>query len=262
MREQLGSYLDDIALDDDIKVVLLRGEGGVFSTGADMGNAYAWYGDRRRRPADGAPAPAGVRASAAASRSTARRSTSTTTSSATRRSPSPRSTGYALGGGFELALMADISVVGRATRRSACRRRASSARRSGSLHMFFYRLGPNLARRMLLTGDTIPASDLAHLSVFTEVVDDDGGRGPRRLVGREGRPDAGRRPGAWPRRRSASSSRCRGTRARRSPATSSTPTARTCSSSEGEFNFVKTRAEHGTKKAFELRDEHFEIPEP
>src|SRR5689334_19529456 len=46
MREQLGSYLDDVALDDDIKVVLLRGEGGVFSTGADMGNAYAWYGDK------------------------------------------------------------------------------------------------------------------------------------------------------------------------------------------------------------------------
>ena len=46
MREQLGAYLDDIALDDDIKVVLLRGEGGVFSTGADMGNAYAWYGDK------------------------------------------------------------------------------------------------------------------------------------------------------------------------------------------------------------------------
>ena len=31
---------------------------------------------------------------------------------------------------------------------------------------------------------------------------------------------------------------------------------------EGEFNFVKIRAEHGTKQAFELRDEHFEVPEP
>ena len=29
-----------------------------------------------------------------------------------------------------------------------------------------------------------------------------------------------------------------------------------------EFNFVKARAEHGTKKAFELRDEHFDVPEP
>jgi len=31
---------------------------------------------------------------------------------------------------------------------------------------------------------------------------------------------------------------------------------------DGEFNFVKARAEHGTKKAFELRDAHFEVPEP
>ena len=89
MREQLGAYLDELALDDDIKVVLLRGEGGVFSTGADMGNAYAWYGDRAARakpagPRTEASARAG-RASAAGCRSTGRRSTSTTTSSATRR---------------------------------------------------------------------------------------------------------------------------------------------------------------------------------
>jgi hypothetical protein len=30
----------------------------------------------------------------------------------------------------------------------------------------------------------------------------------------------------------------------------------------GEFNFVKTRARHGTKEAFRLRDEHFDVPEP
>ena len=31
---------------------------------------------------------------------------------------------------------------------------------------------------------------------------------------------------------------------------------------EGEFNFVKDRRPHGTKQAFKIRDEHFEIPEP
>jgi enoyl-CoA hydratase len=31
---------------------------------------------------------------------------------------------------------------------------------------------------------------------------------------------------------------------------------------DGEFNFVKVRAEHGTRRAFELRDEHFGVPEP
>jgi enoyl-CoA hydratase/carnithine racemase len=44
MREQLGAYLDELALDDGVKVVLLRGEGGVFSTGADMAHSYSWYG--------------------------------------------------------------------------------------------------------------------------------------------------------------------------------------------------------------------------
>jgi len=44
MREQLGAYLDELAADDGVKVVLLRGSGGVFSTGADMANAYSWYG--------------------------------------------------------------------------------------------------------------------------------------------------------------------------------------------------------------------------
>lgn len=43
MRMHFGEYLDELAMDAAIKVVLLRGEGGVFSTGADMANAYTWY---------------------------------------------------------------------------------------------------------------------------------------------------------------------------------------------------------------------------
>src|SRR5687768_13266678 len=55
MRRQLGTHLDELADDDGIKVVVLRGEGGTFSTGADMNNAYGWYGEgsdkgSRRRP--------------------------------------------------------------------------------------------------------------------------------------------------------------------------------------------------------------------
>jgi enoyl-CoA hydratase len=29
-----------------------------------------------------------------------------------------------------------------------------------------------------------------------------------------------------------------------------------------EFNFVKARAQHGTKEAFRLRDQHFDVPGP
>src|SRR5262245_61293029 len=51
MREALLGELEELAYDDAVKVVLLRGEGGVFSTGADMNNAYAWYGEgHAKRP--------------------------------------------------------------------------------------------------------------------------------------------------------------------------------------------------------------------
>ena len=45
MRDAVGRCLDAVAEDDDITVVLLRGAEGVFSTGADMNNAYGWYGE-------------------------------------------------------------------------------------------------------------------------------------------------------------------------------------------------------------------------
>src|SRR5215469_9919103 len=55
MRDAVARCLDRVAEDDDITVVLLRGTDGVFSTGADMNNAYGWYGDKdapeaKRRP--------------------------------------------------------------------------------------------------------------------------------------------------------------------------------------------------------------------
>src|ERR1700760_1117789 len=46
MRDAVARCLDRVAEDDDITVVLLRGTDGVFSTGADMNNAYGWYGEK------------------------------------------------------------------------------------------------------------------------------------------------------------------------------------------------------------------------
>jgi Enoyl-CoA hydratase/carnithine racemase len=256
MREQLGAYLDELAMDDGVKVVLLRGEGGNFSTGADMGNAYTWYeseggnGDgRRRRP------------------------------SQRRRLSVDRQTfgfyhelmgypkvlvaevrGLALGGGFELALMADIAVVARdAVIGMPATRFLGPA--LGSLHLFFHRLGPVLTRRLLLTGDTIAAASVEHLGVFTEVTDD---------------ADVAARAEWWAQKAS------------RMPADGIVMAKEAfrlveqlqayqgeevasylfhafgtnLQFDDGEFNFVKERAEHGTKRAFELRDAHFDVPEP
>src|SRR4029078_2198306 len=76
-----------------------------------------------------------------------------------------------LGGGFEMALMADISVVAGDTMVGMPATRFLWPA-LGSVHVFFPRLGPVLVRRLLLTGDTVEAATLADSGVFTEVVDD------------------------------------------------------------------------------------------
>ena len=262
MRRQLGQYLDDLACDDHIKVVLLRGEGGVFSTGADMGNAYGWYGDGTENPAK--PAENGDRP---------RRPSQRRRLAVDREAFAfyhdfmgyPKATvaevrGYALGGGFEMALMADISVVARDAKVGMPATRFLGPA-LGSLHMFFHRLGPVLARRMLLTGDTVPASTFEHLAVFTEVVDD---------AQVEARADW------WARKvaKMPADGIVMAKEAFRLVEQQQAYAGEEVSSylfhafgtnlqfDENEFNFVKTRAQHGTKRAFQLRDEHFEVPEP
>jgi enoyl-CoA hydratase/carnithine racemase len=253
MRRQLGAYLDELAFDDDVKVVLLRGEGGVFSTGADMNNAYAWYGDKAKEKS---------------SRPTQRR-----------RLLVDRQTfdfyhaflgypkvtvvevaGYALGGGFELALMADIAVVASDTVIGMPATRFLGPA-LGSLHVFFYRLGPVLARRLLLTGDTMKAEDVAHLGVFTEVVE------PDTVTARASwwAEKASRMPAdgiVMAKEAFRLIEQLQGYQGEEVLSYLFHAYGTNLQFGEGEFNFVKARAEHGTRRAFELRDEHFDVPEP
>jgi enoyl-CoA hydratase/carnithine racemase len=263
MRQQLGGYLDDLALDDDIKVVHLRGEGGVFSTGADMGNAYAWYGDKKPdAEANGNGTEARPRRPSQRRRISVDRKTFDFYHQFLGYSKVivAEVNGYALGGGFELALMADISVVGRETKVGMPATRFLGPA-LGTLHMFFHRLGPVLARRMLLSGDIVPASELASWNVFTEVVDDD---------------QVPARAGWWAQKvaRMPADGLVMAKEAFRLVEQVTAYQGEEVLSymthaygtniqfEEGEYNFVKARAEYGTKKAFQLRDEHFEIPEP
>lgn len=253
MRDQLARFLDQAAEDDDITVVLLRGNGGVFSTGADMNNAYGWYGEAEQK---------------VKSRPSQRRRLAVDRKSFGfyhNLMGFPKVTvgeisGYALGGGFEMALMTDISVIARDTRIGMPATRFLGPA-LGSLHMFFHRLGPVLARRLLLTGDIVEAGTVEHLGVFTETC---------------AREAVTERAGYW------------AAKAAKMPADGvviAKEAFRLVEQSQayqgeevasylfhaygtnlqfapGEFNFVKTRAEHGTKEAFRLRDEHFHVDEP
>jgi enoyl-CoA hydratase len=262
MREAVTRCLDRVADDDDLTVVLLRGTDGVFSTGADMNNAYGWYGERSSEDA------ANGETRSAKSRPSQRRRLTVD-----RKSFSfyhnlmgfPKVTvgeisGYALGGGFEIALMTDISVIARDTKIGMPATRFLGPA-LGSLHMFFHRLGPVLARRLLLTGDIIEAEAIEHLGIFTETCDP----GQVTARARYWAEKAAKMPAdgvviakeafrlveqsqAYQGEEVASYLfHAYGTNLQFAP---------------GEFNFVKTRAQYGTKEAFRLRDEHFDVPEP
>jgi enoyl-CoA hydratase len=254
MRGEIARYLDVVAEDDDLTVVLLRGAEGVFSTGADMNNAYGWYGDKQEASANSRP-------------SQRRRLTVDRKSFGFYHNLMgfPKVTvgeiiGYALGGGFEMALMTDISVIACDTKIGMPATRFLGPA-LGSLHMFFHRLGPVLARRLLLTGDIIEAGSIEHLGIFTETCD--AAQVPARaqywaqkatkmpadgvviakeafLLVEQSQAYQGEEVASY-------LFHAYGTNLQFAP---------------GEFNFIKTRAQHGTKEAFRLRDEHFHVPEP
>jgi enoyl-CoA hydratase/carnithine racemase len=254
MRRRLGADLDELADDDAVKVVLLRGAGGVFSTGADMNNAYAWYGE-------GAKDRASRRPSQRRRLLVDRRTFDFYHSFL----GFPKVTvaevaGFALGGGLELALMADIAVVASDTVIGMPATRLLGPA-LGSLHMFFHRLGPVLARRLLLTGDTVEAGELAHLGVFTEVVE------PATVEARATwwAEKAARMPADGIVMAKEAFRLVEQLQAYQGEEVLSYlfhAYGTNLQFDEGEFNFVKARAEHGTRRAFELRDDHFEVPEP
>jgi enoyl-CoA hydratase/carnithine racemase len=258
MREAVGRCLDRVADDDDLTVVLLRGAEGVFSTGADMNNAYGWYGSKAQDPDE-----------AAAKRRPSQRRRLTLD----RKSFSfyhnfmgfPKVTvgeisGYALGGGFEMALMTDISVIARDTKIGMPATRFLGPA-LGSLHMFFHRLGPVLARRMLLTGDIIEAGEIEHLGIFTDTCDP----GAVTARARYWAEKAAKMPADGVVIAKEAFRLVEQTQAYQGEEVASYlfhAYGTNLQFSPGEFNFVKTRAQHGTKEAFRLRDEHFHVPEP
>ena len=263
MREAVARCLDQVAEDDDLTVVLLRGDGGVFSTGADMNNAYGWYGE------SGAKGKASDNTDAATTRRPSQRRRLTVD----RKSFSfyhnfmgfPKVTvgeiaGYALGGGFEMALMTDISVIARDTRIGMPATRFLGPA-LGSLHMFFHRLGPVLSRRLLLTGDIIEAGEIEHLGIFTDTCDP----GSVTARARYWAEKAAKMPADG-----VVIAKEAFRLVEQSQAYNGEEVASYLFHAYGtnlqfgpdEFNFVKTRAQHGAKEAFRLRDEHFHVPEP
>jgi enoyl-CoA hydratase/carnithine racemase len=262
MREALARCLDHVADDDDLTVVLLRGADGVFSTGADMNNAYGWYGERSSEQS------ADSETRLAKSRPSQRRRLTVDRKSfgfyhnlmGFPKVSVGEISGYALGGGFEIALMTDISVIARDTKIGMPATRFLGPA-LGSLHMFFHRLGPVLARRLLLTGDIIDAEAVENLGIFTETCDP----GQVAARARYWAEKAAKMPADGVVIAKEAFRLVEQSQAYQGEEVASYlfhAFGTNLQFAPGEFNFVKTRAQHGTKEAFRLRDEHFNVPEP
>ena len=244
---EMERQLDDLAQDDDIKVIVLRGSGGVFTTGVDLSQAYDWYGKEgeKRRPSQ-------------------RRRLSVD-----RRGQRlfheflgcPKVTicqveQYALGLGFEFALMADMAVVGR-TAKLGMPATKFLGPILGNLHVFFYRLGPVMTKKLLLTGATVEGRDVEHLGLFTEVVDDaDVAATTEDLAAQVAKMPADGIHMAKEAYRLVEASMGLGLEEVSSYLFHSYGT--NLRFEDDEFNFVRTRAQVGTSKAFELRDRHYD----
>jgi enoyl-CoA hydratase/carnithine racemase len=248
MRRQMRAFLEDVARDDDIKVVILRGAGGVFSTGADMNNAYEWYGSDRSQRRPSQRRRLDVDRESFAFYHEYLNLSKITIAQVER---------YALGGAFELALMSDVSVVARDARIGMPGARLLGPA-LGNLHLFFYRLGPVLARRLLLTGDTVAAGDVEHLGLFSEVCD------PGEVAARTEfwAQKVARMPADGLAIAKTGFNLVEQTQAyvgEEGTGFMLHAFATNLRFEDDEFNFVKARSEYGTSKAFELRDSHFAV---
>ncbi len=286
MRESIARCLDRVAEDDDLTVVILRGADAVFSTGADMKNAYGWYGDERSREEQTTTDERSREEQTTTDERSREEQTTTEGGAEVKRRPSQRRrltvdrksfgfyhnlmgfpkvtvgeiSGFALGGGFEMALMTDISVIARDTKIGMPATRFLGPA-LGSLHMFFHRLGPVLARRLLLTGDIIEAGAIEHLGIFTETCDAASVPGRARYWAEK----AAKMPADGVVIAKEAFRLVEQSQAYQGEEVASYlfhAFGTNLQFAPGEFNFVKTRAQVGAKEAFRLRDEHFHVPEP
>lgn len=251
MYEVLQAGLDDAEQDDDIKVIVLRGAGGCFTTGQDMSVAYSWYGPDAAAP------------------EARTRPTQTRRLAYDKWAQQPyhrlyqcnkvligQIEGYALGGGLEFALSCDLTVCGHGTKIGMPAARFLGPV-LGNLHLFLYRLGPTLAKDLLLTGRIAPASDAAERGVWTRwVPDDEVVAATEELAAQVARmPADGVTVAKNVFRLIEEMTALHGSEITENI---SHALGSNLSFRPDEFNFVKVRSKVGTSKAFEYRDRYFD----
>jgi enoyl-CoA hydratase len=156
---ELRAFFWDLAEDTGTRVVVLRGAGRAFCAGLDL-KAHAEGGDDPRS------VPGGLRAQRTISELVL----------LMRRAPQPIIAavhGAACGGGFALALAADVRVAGESARMNAAFIRLGLSACDVGVSYFLPRLvGASVAAELLLTGNFIDAARAERTGLVSRVVPD------------------------------------------------------------------------------------------
>ncbi len=151
MAEELAAHARAINADDGLRAVLLRGAGDrAFCAGMDLRaiEAFPTPWDFRHRP----DYPGAVRA--------------------IRKPVVAALRGFALGGGFELALACDIRIAGESLRVGFPEVTRGWVGGGGASQMLPRLIGVGQAMRLLLTGDQVDAAEALGLRLVERVVPD------------------------------------------------------------------------------------------
>ncbi|MCZ4353581.1 enoyl-CoA hydratase-related protein [Roseovarius aestuarii] len=152
IRQRLAEVFHAFTDDADLRCVILTGDDKSFAAGADIADMskvtavemYHRHTERLWGAISGCPVPVVAAIN-----------------------------GYALGGGLELAMHCDITVVGRSAKLGQPEVRVGIMPGAGGTQRLVRAVGKFRAMRMCLTGEIIGAEDACEMGLISALVDDD-----------------------------------------------------------------------------------------
>jgi enoyl-CoA hydratase len=164
MYETLADCVRDADRDDDIKVILIRGEGRSFSTGQDLSQVGFMYGFGDGKESKARPSQ---RRRLSTDRDWSQHLAAVTNST---KVTIAEVQGHCLGSAFEIFMSCDLAVVAEDAQLGHPGRRLASIGSSFNSYLWFWRLGPSLAKDMSITGNTITGRRAYELGVVHHCV--------------------------------------------------------------------------------------------
>jgi enoyl-CoA hydratase len=166
LRDELAAAIDEADADDAVRVILLRAEGPAFCAGYGLDWSTAGQAEEQASEAG-----AGRVWDSVLDLGVMSRYVDTYMKLWYARKPTLAAVqGWCIGGGTDLVLCADIIVAGKGAVFGYPPARVWG---TPTTAMWVYRMGLERAKRYLLTGDEIPASEAARIGLILEAVPDE-----------------------------------------------------------------------------------------